>query len=143
MTTALTITTIHEGSTIDQVLETMNQIDIVLERAKEAKASFNADLLEWVQANGPFEFNGKKYFVGKKKKTRCVNVAATIEAILDRLDGDFNEFVQLLASQPIKHGAAREVLGEDWTIHFETTTKDVLELQTIPTNLLPKGRNNQ
>lgn len=143
MTTALTIHIIHDGSTMDQVLETMNAIDIILERAKEAKAAFNASLLEWVQVNGSFEFGGKKYFVGKKKKTRCINVAACIEAMLDKLGGDFDEFVKLLASQPIKHGAAREVLGDDWQIHFKTTIEEVLELKKIPTNLLPKGRNDQ
>ena len=143
MTTDIITIPICEESTLEQVLETMNQIDIVLERAKEAKANFKADLLAWIQASKPFEFGGKKYFVGKKKKTKCVNVAACIESLLDKLDGDFDEFVQLLASQPIKHGAAREVLGDDWTIHFETTTEDVLELKKIPTNLLPKGRNKQ
>ena len=143
MTTDIITIPIHDGSTKEQVIETMDQIDCMMVHAQLAKAAFNANLLEWIQVNGSFEFNGKKYFVGKKKKTRCVNVAACIESLLDRLDGDFNEFVQLLASQPIKHGAAREVLGDDWTIHFETTTEDVLELKKIPTNLLPKGRNNQ
>lgn len=136
MTTEIIPTTIHEASTKEQVIETIDQIDCMMAHAKEVKAAFQASLLEWIQANDSFEFGGKKYFVGKKKKTKCKDVSRCIEEILEALGGDFDEFVKLLSSQPIKHGAAKEVLGADWDNHFEVTTEDKLEVKSIPTNLL-------
>ena len=143
MTTDIITIPINDESSIDQVLETMNQIDIVLERAKEAKASFTADLLEWVQKNGSFEFGGKTYMVGKKTSTKGRNTNKCLHALFDGVDGDIDALGELLKSDPFKQGASKPVLGDEWKNHFVTKTEDELVVKIVPTNLLPKGRNDQ
>ncbi len=136
MNTALIPPTIHEALTQEQVITIMDQMACMAASIKEVQASHNAALLEWIQANGSFEFGGKTYIAGKKKSTRCTNDAACLEAIMEATGGDWEAFKAALKSQPVKPGAAKGLLGDDWDNHFEVTTEDKLEVKAIPTNLL-------
>lgn len=121
---------------LDRVLEIINHIDFVFNEVKAIRAKGQEALLDWVKYNGPFEFNGTKYCEGKTKTTKCINLAGCIELILNRVGGDFGEFVKLLSANAIKPGATKEVLGKDWETYFDVTFKDKIELKKIPTALL-------
>jgi hypothetical protein len=132
--------------TIDQVMEVKDRLDTAKRLVREADAMMKRALIDYINEHGAFEFGGIRYYVGSRKKTTCVNVPAAVESILQHVGGDFHAFCDLLAAQPIKHGAARGVLGEDWDIHFTTevvpdvkTGLPTKEIKTLPTSHQPKG----
>ena len=129
---------------IEQVMDIRNDLMVIEDRVREAKKSLNAALMEYIEANGPFQVGEVKYYVGEKKKTVCVDVPTCIEALLTRLGGDFGEFCKLLASQPLKPGAARGVLEKEWDQHFRVeivkdvkTGKPVREAKAVNEKFLP------
>lgn len=64
-----------------------------------------------------------RFYVGDTKTTKCRDTARAVDAVLQACGGDFDTLLQCLSSQPLKHGACRAVLGEEWDRHFEVVEK--------------------
>jgi len=80
-------------------------------RAKEAS-------LEFLQDHGEVVSGTERYYIGNKKTTKCRDTGKALEALLTETGGDFEAVVELMASEPFKHGACRGVLGDGWEQHF-------------------------
>lgn len=127
--------------TQDQVLELKDRVDATFEQIKATRDSLTIAMIEWLDNNGPIETPTTRYSCGKTKRIRCDNTRETLEAILVALEGDVDAVCKLLASQPIKPGACREVLGDKWDDYFTESWTDKLEVKSIPTHLLKDDRN--
>lgn len=137
----LSITT---DMTVEQVMEIRERLMFAETRVKEAKASLNAALMEYIDAHGPFVVGNTRFYNGVKKTTRCMSVPRCVEALLTETGGDFDEFCKVLGSQPIKPGAAEGILGDEWDEHFEVigqqdvkTGKPKRETKAVDTRFLP------
>lgn len=124
---------IVEDMELDKVKEIMDVIDGAFRAMKEIKAKKDAALLEWIQANGEFEFGGNKYYVGRKKTVKCYDLSGCVESILSAAEGDWDEFVKSLSANAIKQAAAKTLLGEEeWKKYFDVKWKDTVELKKLP-----------
>ena len=94
---------------------------------KAWEAQFEAAMIEWIDANGDFEINGVRYYVGPEKKVKCIHLKAALEALMEKCGGDWDVFVGCLSSNALKPGAAREVFGAEFDTHFATTTETDLK----------------
>lgn len=135
---------INHESVIDDVAMKVQMIEAAKKRIAEIEADMKRQLIEWIEANGPLVINETKYYVGDRKDTKCVDVPATVQALLEATGGDFGKVCECLASQPVKHGASKRVLSADqYDALFKVETVPVLkegvaqkQLQKVNTNFL-------
>ncbi len=126
--TELAIARIHPGSSPDDVATAINQLDVLGDRVKAAKEMLKDHLTEYVRANGSLEIGTMRYYLGRKKITKCVNVPDTLAALLGAVAGDWNRMCEFLSAGPVKHGAARQVLApDDYALLFISVDEDELK----------------
>lgn len=77
---------------------------------------------------GSVETLTARFYVGTAKTTKCRDVPRAVDAVLQACGGDFDRLMECLASQPLKHGACKAVLGDEWERHFEVTER--LDMKT-------------
>lgn len=113
----------------DQVLAVWDKAQFYAREANRIKKLVEAEVLKWVQAHGELNTgNGIRYYAGVDKTTKCLNVPAAVEALIEAAGGDFNRFCDVLASGAIKHGAAKKLLPEEkYNQLFAVIEKEVLE----------------
>ena len=125
----------------DATADTFMTVQHTLAGLKQLVAEYSAlaaeASIEYVRRNGPVETDTERYYLGRTKTTRCRDTAAAVEAIFTASGGDIGTLVGLLASQPLKHGACKGVLGEQWAEHFETTESDKVEVKRVDPRMLP------
>jgi hypothetical protein len=74
--------------------------------------------LEYLKGGREVVSEHERYYIGNKRTTKCRDTGRALEALLIETGGDFDAVVELMASEPFKHGACRGVLGDDWEQHF-------------------------
>lgn len=90
---------------------------------REYSARLEEAAIDYINRHGPVESLTARFYVGTAKTTKCRDTALAVDAVLQACGGDFGTLLQCLSSQPLKHGACRGVLGDEWDRHFETTEK--------------------
>jgi len=112
---------------LERMAELRFKIDFLKQFAKEADAKWNAVMLDHVEQNGEQVIGEIRYYAGVEKKTKCPDKAKGLETILECAGGDFGAVAEMLASDPFKPGACKELLGERWGEVFEVTEKAELK----------------
>lgn len=125
---AVAVRKIDATATVDDVAEALALLAGMKERIKDLEAELEERMVDYVSDHGSITIGETRYWVGPRKTTRCVNVPGAIQALLEATGGDFETFCTFLSSQPLKHGACREPLGEQWPFYFQT--QEELELKT-------------
>jgi hypothetical protein len=73
-----------------------------------------------------------EFVLSLDKTTKCNNVPATLEAIMQAVGGDYTRTCDTLSANAIKHGAARRVLAPpDYDRLFTVTIKKGLDEKPI------------
>lgn len=113
----------------DVVILPYDRILFFLSELKRIKALCELQMLVWIKANGAIEVSDEvRYYAGSEKITKCLDVPGTVEAVMAATGGDFTRFCDVLASNAIKYGAAKNVLSpEEYARLFKTEWKDTLE----------------
>lgn len=111
---------ITDAASAEAIIELMNKVHWLNDRAREIKHRLDEQLIAWIDANGAIEIGDIRYYVGTKKTDKCVNVTTTIAALMGAVGGDFDEFSAALCAQPIKVGAAKKLLGDKFGELFQT-----------------------
>jgi hypothetical protein len=95
----------------------------------DLEATCEEQLMEWIKVNGDLVISETaRYYVGTPKTTKCLDVPATVEALMNAVAGDFTRFCDTLSANAIKHGAAKKILTEDdFARLFKTETREVLQ----------------
>jgi hypothetical protein len=83
--------------------------------------------VEAIRARGAIEVGTIRYVVGVDRTTRCTDVKATTESLLEATGGDLNRFSELLVSQPFKPASVRAVIEAS---HFQKCF-EVVERTTV------------
>lgn len=102
--------------------------------------------IEYINKHGPVETVTTRFYVGNKRTTRCRDTERAVRAILEATGGDFDRMMGCLASQPLKHGECRSVLGNDWGRHFEVVETPDLKTGKPQKELkrgLPRGEDGE
>ena len=119
---------IGPATPIDRVANTIQMVDALMARAKEIKSHLEGVLIGYIEQNGELTIGTIRYYIGAKKTTKCQDVPATVEALLNAVGGDFQRFCEHLSASSIKHGAARQTLTpEEYGRLFTTTEEPSLE----------------
>ena len=100
-------------SPMERLLEIRHALKFVKEQIKLREDEFERAALEWIEVNGPMRCGDIELRAGVRKDTKCVDVAAAIDALLIATGGDMRAFCEHLASQPIKHGASKATLDPE------------------------------
>lgn len=136
-----------DAATDEDFLIVQNTRAALREAVKHYEALADDASLEYLQRHGSVQTDSERFYVGTKRTTRCQNTRATVEAILTVTGGDLDTLCGLLASQPLKPGGCKAVLGPEWDRHFETSeVPDVLtgkpkkEVKRVDPRYLPSGR---
>ncbi len=128
----------------ERVLEIYDVVRFWQQQLKELQQKCEAAMIAYIKATGrDLEVgNGVRYYVGKDKSTKCVDVPAAVTALMDATQGDMERFCSVLAANALKHGAARKVLPPDaYKQYFVETIKEALEegKATVPVEKLIKA----
>ncbi len=123
----------HDGLTVDDACLLLVKIDAATKRAKELKVGLEKFLIDWLPSHGNEMVVGDVvYFVGPKKKVKCRNIHATVDALYRAAEGDESVFCDVLSSSAIKIGAARKLLGDaKFEELFETVIEQDLEHKPV------------
>lgn len=142
----LNLSFLSVDSTPEEVGQALGRVAAFKEAAYELDRMLKGIMLEWVEHNGPQVIGETRYYAGTKKTTKCKSNPATLDAILQATGGDMESTANLLASQPFKHGACKQALGDKWGEYFEVVEEPELKegkptksLQSINTRFL-KGK---
>src|SRR5687767_12709349 len=139
----LAIADIDETASVEHIARTLDRLEAYLAYGRELKAKLEENLTQYVEANaggGEIAIGTVRYWLGFPKVTKCLNVRGCAEALLASSGGDWDEFANCLASDAIKHGAAKKILGDRWDEFFAVEVRPKLvndkpkkELQKLDT----------
>jgi hypothetical protein len=128
-TTGETIEAIEMGfANRDDVLRAMAQVQHCKHAVAALHQRMEAAVIQWIQTNGDLEEGDNRYYVGTEKRTKCVDVKATLTKLLDVTGGDLDAVMACLSTGAFKPAATLEVLGDDGRDLF--TTEVVQDLKT-------------
>lgn len=108
------------------VAEAIGKVDALMRFARELRANCDRVVLEWVLLNGPLTVGDVKYYAGFRKVTKCQDNAAAVELLLTETGGDVQQLAACIASDGLKPGACREVLGPRFGEVFTTEERPEL-----------------
>ncbi len=86
---------------------------MIVKRAREIQAMMTDLVMDWIDEHGEFELGDARYYNGKAKSTKAKDHAAVLRALKDAHKGNVSKIAGYLASGAWKHGAIRELLGDD------------------------------
>lgn len=121
-----TVLALEGAETSEDVIACRGVYEAFKRRVKEIDAAYKEAELAAVERLGGVDLgDGRRLYVGTTKRTKCRDVAATLEGLLDATQGDVERIASCLSSNAWKHGACREYLS-DWDEHFHVEeVKDV------------------
>lgn len=112
---------------LDSLMNLRENLAFMKGQISELSKQLDAKLIEWINKNGAITIGTRRIFVGEDKSTKCKDVKAAMQALLEASGGDWDQVVQCLSANAIKHGAARTVLEDKWGDHFEVIEKTELK----------------
>jgi hypothetical protein len=117
-------------ATIDQVAHASAYIEHHLRLAKEMKRLCDDAMIAWVKVNGPLVVGDNVTKVIKQEKSekpKDKSHQPVLSAAFDAAGGDMALVAGLIASDGIKPGALKRLVGQEkFDELYETTWKDVL-----------------
>jgi hypothetical protein len=116
-----------DATSIDDIAETLATLHGVATRCRELKALLDDRLRERIESTGQDIVIGElRYYVAAKTVTRCREPAPTLLALLDAAGGSADDVAACLAANGFKVGACRQLLGDAFGQHFETSVETEL-----------------
>ena len=107
------------SSSIEDIAATMGMLDAMMQRAKELRAEFEQQCIEWIKANGEIEIGTVRYFIGNPKTHKDNDPGETLEVLLEVSGGDLDGIKCCLSSGAFKHGAVKKFLEEHGDGRYE------------------------
>jgi hypothetical protein len=100
------------NSPIDELIAAIDAADFLLARAKSIRQVIEQLAISWIDHHGEFSVGDITYSVSYATTTRCRQVRECGQTLMRQLGGDFGAFLQLLCSQPFKHGSCKRVVDK-------------------------------
>jgi hypothetical protein len=114
-------------SSRDGLLDIRSALSELATKVREFRAEVEAALVENIDLHGDIDMgDGKRLYVGVDRTYKCVNNAATFDALFEATGGDITLMAEHLASSAWKPGSCRKTLADRFDTLFETAeAKDV------------------
>jgi hypothetical protein len=123
-----------------------SKLEFMLRRVKETMDALDEKAIDHIKVTGrDIEYavddkgNKMRLYLAHPKTTKCRDVRATIQALIQYSSGDWDAVESCLSSSAIKHGAAKKILPpETWGNCFTVEVKDKLESGEVAPKQLQK-----
>jgi hypothetical protein len=116
----------------EQLKTTFVQLKSAAQFIRELQQRIKPLMIADIQAHGRYQVGEEDFYVAPDKSHKPRDTKALVVALLDATAGDLDAFCACLASDAIKPGAAKDVLGEDaFARLFETIVKTDLKGKPI------------
>lgn len=120
------IRTVEDGEALaDHVLDALEFVARLGEVHRLLKGRLESAAIKWIEINGEIVSGDKRWYVGTNKVTKCVNVKATLEALLEKTGGDLMAVAECMSTSAWKPATTKKILGD--TSLFVTEEKPDLE----------------
>ena len=108
----------------DDVLDAFVKLKRLRKLVAVLVKQYEEEAVEWCKKNDSALVLGDDhyYFPGVEKTVKCKDISGALEEALDLTGGDFDAMVELLGSNPIKHGAFKSLLENSPEVHDADTT---------------------
>lgn len=124
---ALSVNAVEVSAPVEVVLEARSKLAFMAEQVQAMKKRLDAQLIDWIEANGAITCGTKRLYVWNKKETKCNDLAKAIECLMNDCNGDFDMLCRCLSVNAIKYGAAKTVMKpEHYEQHFTQIVKTEL-----------------
>lgn len=90
-----------------------DQIDFATKLLKEVRSRWESSMVKLIDREGPVKSGDILYRVGEPPKTTCLNLPGAVQAVLESVGGDFDQFCSHLSSGALKHGACSKTLAPE------------------------------
>lgn len=122
------ILNINEWTTTDDLGTLRGQLAFFASKLKEMRALLDEKMLEIIAETGQdIQIGPIRYYAGLDKKTKCLDHLAALLALFETAAGDVAIVAGYIASDGLKPGACKSILGDAFTKHFETTEVPVVK----------------
>jgi hypothetical protein len=98
-------------SSLDELAAALDASDWLLGRARLIDRLMKQIAIAWIERNGEFDIGSIHYSAGYAYSVKCIDVPQTGRSVLDAAQGDFDQFISALVSQPFKHATVRSIIG--------------------------------
>lgn len=105
----------------DELAAVQCTVDFWAEQMKALKDALNGRKLEWLVNGGNHRelvIGEVRHVVVNKKKVVCPDKLAALNALFEAAQGDMEKVAGCIASDGLKHGACKTVLGGAYEQHF-------------------------
>lgn len=124
---------------VDALLTVGDSLDALISTAKAVKQRWTDAMIRHINRYGRIEYGGDNtitwYVTRGDKKIKCMDVVGCCNYCLEVLDADpkkFADFVNLIAADGIKPGAAKKFLGAAYETFFVEEWPDRLQRDPPP-----------
>jgi hypothetical protein len=123
------ILNINEWTTTDDLGTLRSQLAFFATKLKEMRALLDEKMIEIIKETGQDITIGPiRYYAGIEKKTKCIEHMATLTALFEAAGGDIAVVAGCIASDGLKPGACKSILGEvEFPKHFDTIEVNVVK----------------
>ena len=114
---------LEESERAEDAVALLSRISVAKDRMRDLDKMVKEAVIEFIDRTGlePTTLDGKRYYVGIVKRTKCNDTRAALEALLNATGGDLDAIAECLSSNALKPGACRKSLDGTWDDHFTVT----------------------
>lgn len=119
---------INEWTTPDDLGVLRGQLAFLASKLKEMRALLDEKMLEIIAESGQdIQIGPIRYYASIEKKTKCLNHEAALVALFETAAGDVASVANCIASDGLKPGACKSILGDAFSKHFETSENPAIK----------------
>lgn len=115
------------GVTEEQISNTIDAVDLLKQAARELDQRLKRSLMEYLRGHGDLVIGERRYYIGRKKTTKCVDTRLVLQAILEASGGDLDSVMECLSSQPFKPATTKKLIGDNTAGLFYDDVKETVE----------------
>jgi hypothetical protein len=112
----------------DDVLRALDFLAQLKAATKKMSEDMESAVVGWIGTNGDLTSGDIRYYVAPNKTTKCKDLRATLEAVLELGGGNLDAVFDCLSTSAFKPAKTKALLGEKADDLFETT--ETLDLKT-------------
>jgi len=93
--------------------EAMDLVDGLAQRVRELREAHRRRAVEWLETHGSYRDERRVVTLTPKRTVRLRDVERALSDAIEATGGDVGALSEMIASNGVKHGAFRRVVGEE------------------------------
>jgi hypothetical protein len=105
-----------------ELLKLDDNLQAIADRVKEVREKLKPLFIQYIKEHGPIVNGTVRFFIGRERETKCLDVQKTVEAVL-AVNGSISDIANCLSTQPFKNATTSRFIGPAAVDLFETKDK--------------------